>query len=262
MATIEVQEPAENTEQAEEQQQQEQQQQEQQQQEINTTDEKNIGDDENSDDDGNSDDTKEPAETNNEEKADESKVVEDTIKATKESTEEAAKTLSEKGIDYGALTAEYEEKGALSEDTYKKLADAGYPKAVVDTYIRGVEAANEAFVNSVYTVAGGKAEYDKLSNYIQSKGKDAVEGFNDALMNGSLSTVKMLINGFKAEMTLRNGTQKASVLGSGSPAGTSGFANEADMDKAMDDPRYGVDEEYTKQVTKRLSKSKFFSFGH
>ena len=253
MATIEVQEPAENTEQAEEQQQQEQQQQEQQQQENNTTDE-------NSNDD-NSDDTKEPAETNNEEKADESKVVEDTIKATKESVEEATKTLSEKGIDYGALTTEYEEKGALSEDTYKKLADAGYPKAVVDTYIRGVEAANEAFVNSVYTVAGGKAEYDKLSNYIQSKGKDAVEGFNDALMNGSLSTVKMLINGFKAEMTLRNGTQKASVLGSGSPAGTSGFANEADMDKAMDDPRYGVDEEYTKQVTKRLSKSKFFSFG-
>ena len=252
MATIEVQEPAENTEQAEEQQQQEQQQQEQQQ-ENNTTDE-------NSNDD-NSDDTKEPAETNNEEKADESKVVEDTIKATKESVEEATKTLSEKGIDYGALTTEYEEKGALSEDTYKKLADAGYPKAVVDTYIRGVEAANEAFVNSVYTVAGGKAEYDKLSNYIQSKGKDAVEGFNDALMNGSLSTVKMLINGFKAEMTLRNGTQKASVLGSGSPAGTSGFANEADMDKAMDDPRYGVDEEYTKQVTKRLSKSKFFSFG-
>lgn len=258
MATIEVQEPAENTEQAEEQQQQEQQ--EQQQQENNTTAEKNTGDDENSDD-GNSEDAKEPAETNNEEKADESKAVEDTIKATKESTEEAAKTLSEKGIDYGALTTEYEEKGALSEDTYKKLADAGYPKAVVDTYIRGVEAANEAFVNSVYTAAGGKTEYDKLSNYIQSKGKDAVEGFNDALMNGSLSTVKMLINGFKAEMTLRNGTQKASVLGSGSPAGTSGFTNEADMDKAMDDPRYGVDEEYTKQVTKRLSKSKFFSFG-
>lgn len=255
MATIEVQEPAENTEQAEEQQQQQEQQEQQQQQQ-----EKNTGDDENSDD-GNSEDAKEPAETNNEEKADESKVVEDTIKATKESTEEAAKTLSEKGIDYGTLTTEYEEKGALSEDTYKKLADAGYPKAVVDTYIRGVEAANEAFVNSVYTAAGGKTEYDKLSNYIQSKGKDAVEGFNDALMNGSLSTVKMLINGFKAEMTLRNGTQKASVLGSGSPAGTSGFANEADMDKAMDDPRYGVDEEYTKQVTKRLSKSKFFSFG-
>lgn len=260
MATIEVQEPAENTEQAEEQQQQEQQEQQQEQQENNTTDEKNTGNDENSDD-GNSEDAKEPAETNNEEKADESKAVEDTIKATKESTEEAAKTLSEKGIDYGALTTEYEEKGALSEDTYKKLADAGYPKAVVDTYIRGVEAANEAFVNSVYTAAGGKTEYDKLSNYIQSKGKDAVEGFNDALMNGSLSTVKMLINGFKAEMTLRNGTQKASVLGSGSPAGTSGFTNEADMDKAMDDPRYGVDEEYTKQVTKRLSKSKFFSFG-
>ena len=157
MATIEVQEPAENTEQAEEQQQQEQQEQQQEQQQENNTTDENSNDD-------NSDDTKEPAETNNEEKADESKVVEDTIKATRESVEEATKTLSEKGIDYGALTTEYEEKGALSEDTYKKLADAGYPKAVVDTYIRGIEAANEAFVNSVYTVAGGKDEYDELSD--------------------------------------------------------------------------------------------------
>lgn len=259
MATIEVQEPAETTENIDEMETMQQEQQE-------TTDETNTdkvetNTDNEGGDEGSSDDTKEPAETNNEEKADESKVVEDTLKATKESVDEATKTLSEKGIDYSALTNEYEEKGALSEDTYKKLADAGYPKAVVDTYIRGIEAANEAFVNSVYNIAGGKAEYDKLSNYIQSKGADAVEGFNDALMNGSLSTVKMLVNGFKAEMTLRNGTQKASVLGSGSPAGTSGFANEAAMDKAMDDPRYGVDEEYTKQVTKRLSKSKFFSFG-
>lgn len=256
MATIEVQEPVETDVDETMEQQQEQQE---------TTDETNTdkvetNTDNETSDEGNSDDTKEPAETN-EEKADESKVVEETLKATKESVDEATKTLSEKGIDYGALTTEYEEKGALSDDTYKQLADAGYPKAVVDTYIRGIEAANEAFVNSVYNIAGGKAEYDKLSNYIQSKGADAVEGFNDALMNGSLSTVKMLVNGFKAEMTLRNGTQKASVLGSGNPAGTSGFANEAAMDKAMDDPRYGVDEEYTKQVTKRLSKSKFFSFG-
>ena len=113
----------------------------------------------------------------------------------------------------------------------------------------------------MYAAAGGKDEYGKLSKYIESKGQDAVDGFNDAVMNGSLATVKMLIAGFKAEMTLRNGTQKASVLGGNSSVNSGGFANEAAMEKAMDDPRYGVDEEYTKTVTKRLSKSKFFSFG-
>ena len=255
MATIEVQEPAEQTE-------------EQQQETITETDttevEENAEQSEEKTDDSekeegvSDEDAKEPAP---QEEADESKALEETLKSTKESVDEASKTLAEKGIDYSALTQEYESNGELSEDTYKKLADAGYPKAVVDTYIRGVAAANEAFTNAVYNAAGGKAEYSKLSKYIESKGQDAVDGFNDALLNGSLSTVKMLINGFKAEMTLRNGTQKASVLGGGSPASTSGFANEAAMEKAMDDPRYGVDEEYTKNVTKRLSKSKFFSFG-
>ena len=240
MATIEVQEPAD--EQIEEQQDTNT--------ETDTTEEKVEEQEE----------TTEDSDGQEDEKADESKALDETLKATKESVDEASKTLSEKGIDYNVLTQEYEEKGALSEDTYKKLADAGYPKAVVDTYIRGVEAVNEAFTNSVYAAAGGKEEYGKLSKYIESKGQEAVDGFNDAVMNGSLSTVKMLIAGFKAEMTLRNGTQKASVLG-GNSGVTSGFANEAAMEKAMDDPRYGVDEEYTKTVTKRLSKSKFFSFG-
>ncbi len=256
MATIEVQEPAD--EQIEE------------QQEVNTetetdTDETVEPQEEKSEDSDNGEsesdeDAKEPA-PQEDEKADESKALDDTLKAAKESADEASKALSEKGIDYNALTQEYEEKGALSEDTYKKLADAGYPKAVVDTYIRGVAAAGEAFTSAVYAAAGGKDEYGKLSKYIESKGQDAVDGFNDAVMNGSLATVKMLIAGFKAEMTLRNGTQKASVLGGNSSVNSGGFANEAAMEKAMDDPRYGVDEEYTKTVTKRLSKSKFFSFG-
>lgn len=254
MATIEVQEPVE----------------EQEQQDTNTetdtevkdeVDEQEESTEDSEKENGESDeDAKEPA-PKEDEKADESKALEESLKATKESVDEAAKTLSEKGIDYNALTQEYEEKGVLSDETYKKLADAGYPKAVVDTYIRGIEAVNEGFATAVYAAAGGKEEYGKLAKYIESKGQEAVDGFNDAVMNGSLSTVKMLLAGFKAEMTLRNGTQKASVLGGGTGANTSGFANEAAMEKAMDDPRYGVDEEYTKMVTKRLSKSKFFSFG-
>lgn len=198
-------------------------------------------------------------ENQQDEKADDTKALEDSLKTTQQSVDEAAQVLQGKGIDYNALTDEYEANGVLSADTYKKLADAGYPKTVVDTFIRGVEAANEGYANAVFAMAGGKEGYSKLSSYIASQGQETVDAFNEAVMNGSLATVRMLVKGFQAEMTLRNGTAKKSVLGSGGGS-VGGYADEAAMAKALDDPRYGVDEAYTKSVTKRLSKSKFIQF--
>lgn len=194
-------------------------------------------------------------------KADSEKVLDDSVQQLKKSEDEASKTLADKGIDYDALTKEYDEKGELSADTYKKLADAGFPRTVVDTYIKGIEATAEGYVQAVYAAAGGAEEYAKLQRYVESKGSDSVDAFNDAVSNGSLATVKMLINGIQAEMKLRNGTTSKTIMGKGGSAVTSGFASEADMAKAMDDPRYGVDDAYTERVTKRLSKSKFITFG-
>ena len=258
MATIEVQEPAEN--------EQEQEQLENENVETDNNpaevEEKEAENEETSgDDEKDEEDTEVPEKVQDEDNAGGTSELDKTLEQTRESIDEASKTLSEKGIDYNALTQEYEEKGGLSADTYKKLADAGYPKAVVDTYIRGIEAANEGYTQAVYAAAGGQKEYAKLQSYVASKGKEAIDAFNDAVQNGSLATMKMLIGGLQAEMQVRNGTSRASVLGKGGSAATAGYANEDAMTKAMDDPRYGVDEEYTKAVTKRLSKTKFIKFG-
>lgn len=201
-----------------------------------------------------------PADHNEEESAANEQALEQNLKETKEAINDATALLNDKGLNYDALVSEYDQNGVLSEDTYKKLADAGYPKNVVDTFIRGVEATNEGFTNAVYGFAGGKAEYEKLTAYVTSKGKEAVDGFNTIITNGSLASVKMMINGLKAEMTMRSGTAKGSLLGGNSGGNMGGFANEAAMEKAMSDPRYGVDEAYTKAVEQRLIKSPFISF--
>lgn len=222
--------------------------------EVNNTDEETVD---------NQDDSEAAKDTEKEQdgKADETKAVEEVLKQTNASIEEAAKTLGDKGIDYNALSEEYAEKGELSKETYESLEKAGYPKAVVDTYIRGLEAANEGYTNAVMAVAGGQAEYEKVKNYVKSKGDAAVDAFNDVVNSGSLGAMQMLLSGLQAEMKMRNGTSKSTILGSGAPNASTGYANEAAMMKAMDDPRYGVDEDYTAEVTKRLSKSKFFQFG-
>lgn len=201
-----------------------------------------------------------PADQNNDEAAADEQALVDSIKETQEAVNNAAELLNDKGLNYDALVSEYDQNGALSEDTYKKLADAGYPKNVVDTFIRGVEAANTGFTNAVYGFAGGKEEYEKVTAYVTSKGKAEVEAFNSIITNGSLASVKMMINGLKAEMTMRNGTARGSLLGGNGGGIVGGFANEAAMEKAMSDPRYGVDAVYTKEVEQRLIKSPFISF--
>ena len=51
---------------------------------------------------------------------------------------EAAKVLSDKGLDFGAFSNEFAESGELSEASYEKLAAAGLPKGMVDQYIAAV----------------------------------------------------------------------------------------------------------------------------
>lgn len=193
-------------------------------------------------------------------KQDSDKVIEQSIKDTEKAIEEAEETLKAKGINYDELSEEYMNTGGLSDKTYGSLEKAGYPRSVVDTYIRGVAAVEEGFTQAVYAEAGGKEGYDKLATFVASRGQDTVDAFNDAIMSGSLSTVKMLIKGIKAQQQLRTGTSNPTILG-GSTGGTSGFANESEMTKAMNDERYGTDEDYTKSIAKRLSKTKFIQFG-
>lgn len=194
------------------------------------------------------------------EKTEEEAAVEQDVKEQQQAVEDAKGVLSEKGLDYDALTKEYEEHGALSNQTYADLAKAGFSKNMVDTFIAGIEAANDRFVNAVYGYAGGEAEYQKVAQYIGSKGKADVDSFNALLETGNLSAIKMVIAGAKAEMTLRNGTVNPSVIGGAAGVQVGGYANEMEMTKAMSDPRYGVDEAYTKTVQEKLSKSAFISF--
>ena len=186
--------------------------------------------------------------------------VEQEVQEQQKAVEDAKGVLEDKGLDYEALTKEYEEHGALSNQTYADLAKAGFSKSMVDTFIAGIEASNDRFVQQVYNYAGGEAEYQKLAQYIGSKGKADVDSFNALLETGNLSAIKMVIAGAKAEMTLRNGTSNPSVLGGANEVQVGGYANEAEMVKAMSDERYGMDEDYTKAVQAKLAKSNFIQF--
>lgn len=182
------------------------------------------------------------------------------IKEARDTEGQVKETLKAKDIDFDALSDEYLENGQLSDKTYETLDKAGFPKALVDAYIAGVEAKSEQVKTSILNSVGGQEEYNKIASYIQSKGNACVDAFNNLLDLGNVSSITMFLNGLKAEMTLNHGTSGRTILGRQGVVNKGGFATEAEMLKAMSDPRYKTDSNYRDQVVSKLKNSNLFSY--
>ena len=191
----------------------------------------------------------------------------DADKATKvfqeasKAEEEAKKALADKGLSFDDAAAEYERDGKLSERTYQDLEKAGFGRNLVDAYIAGVEARSNAVANTIMNSVGGQEAYNKIANYIASKGDSAIDAYNNLVEQGNVSAISMFLSGVQAEMTLKNGTSNRTIMGSQVSANVnSGYSSQDEMVKAMSDPRYESDMKYRQEVVNKLRNSNFFTF--
>lgn len=162
-----------------------------------------------------------------------------------------------------AIQREYEENEELSDASYAKLAEIGYTKAFIDSYIRGQEALVEQYVNSVVEYAGGRERFDALYSHLETHNPEAAQSLDNALTNRDLATVKAIINlagESRAKAFGRKPTR--SVTSRAIPAKPQdtkreGFADRSEMIKAMSDPRYRTDANYRRQVEQKVIDSNF-----
>ena len=166
--------------------------------------------------------------------------------------------LTKKGLDFNALAKEYADYGTLSEKSMKALAGAGYPKAVVDAYIEGLEAKTARFVDTVQGFAGGEKGFEQLKTFIKSQPQSVIDGFNAAIISGNLAQIRLTIEGIKASMTRTFGTTNPSIMGNAALGSAVGCTNPADMTRDMSDPRYQVDPVFTREVYQKVQHANFF----
>lgn len=167
--------------------------------------------------------------------------------------------LVAKGVDFTSLENEYMSTGTLSAESLAILDKAGYPKAVVDAYINGMQATATQFENFVYGVAGGKDEYAQIVGHIKTKGDAYIKSFNQALDRGDTVQIELMMNGIKSQLITERGTRNPSLMTKGGrPTGTiAGFTTRAEMVTAMSDPRYNREASYTKSVRAKMDVSTF-----
>ncbi len=183
-----------------------------------------------------------------------------------EEKSDEAVLLEVAGLDMSELSKEYMATGALSEESYAELAENGFPKDVVDAYIRGVKAASEeasvfaaADVAEIKGLAGGDTGYDALLKWaegvLSAEEKDA---YNSAVTGGNKHIAALAVRGLVARHEAEYGHDPELVNGGGLSRGDTagGYKNRSEMVAAMKDKRYGRDPEYTKEVEEKTLRSR------
>jgi hypothetical protein len=166
----------------------------------------------------------------------------------------AAEAVAAAKLDMSTLQQEFQAGGKLSDDSYAKLAAAGFDKAVVDAHIAGQVALAQQRDSEGFNLAGGQESFGKMTAWAQTALAPAdIEAFNSAV-TGTPAQMKQAITALKAQYEAAVGKDPALVSGgsAGDNSGEQPFASRAEVTTAMRDSRYKADPAYRAMVERRV----------
>lgn len=156
-----------------------------------------------------------------------------------------------------SASAEYAERGDLTEASYAALEKNGISRELVKTYVDGYKASQEANTNAIMSEVGGKDNYGAMTEWASGSLTDSeLAAFNRVVESNDADSAKMAIKGLYARFLSDGGSPVKLMQGQVAGSGITPFNSNAQMVDAMKDPRYGKDPAYRAQVEKRISISR------
>lgn len=170
---------------------------------------------------------------------------------------EVAAAVKTAGLDLAALNTEFATSGALSTDSYTKLAAAGYDKAFVDNYVAGQQALQTQFQAEVTAqTPGGAGKYGEMVEWAKSNlNPEQIAAYNTAVTTGSKEQAKLAVAGLGVAFTAAVGSEPALQGGRVSQASADVYASLAQMQVDMKDKRYKSDPAFRATVQAKLGRS-------
>ncbi|WP_018123378.1 capsid assembly protein [Desulfovibrio oxyclinae] len=180
---------------------------------------------------------------------------------------QVSEVLKGAGLDMTEFSKEFEENGQLSEESYRKLAEAGFGKELVDHTIGSLLGSNEVAeqlaetqIKDVKATVGGDEGYSKLMQWAKvNLSQSEQERYDKIMSSGDLDLIKMTVSGLKARYDADFGIDPKlrGGRGKGSPA-KDVFRSSQEVVEAMRDPRYGKDPAYTQEIAEKVARSDVF----
>lgn len=168
----------------------------------------------------------------------------------------ARKAVDAAGLDFDALSKEYWDTGKLDESSYTKLESKGIPRHLVDGFIRGQEAIIAQTKSAVFNEVGGEESYDSMITWASENLNPAeVAAYDAAVNSGDMNQITLAVKGLKARYDASEGVEPKVNIGGTTSKANDTFKSWAQVQKAMNDPRYSNDPAYIASVEAKLGRS-------
>lgn len=173
--------------------------------------------------------------------------------------------LTKAGLDPAQVATDFAGAGEISEDVYTKLAEAGYPREMVEAYRRGIQqtadtaaASAEVGVAEIKAAAGGEADYAKLQSWMASNMSEAdLTPYNEAVTSGDTAKAKAAVAEAAAKWRADVGVE-GDLLAGHAPSGQKGYNTEAEWLADMAKPEYKTSATFRSDVAAKIAASTIF----
>ncbi|BAQ94488.1 head assembly [uncultured phage_MedDCM-OCT-S39-C11] len=114
--------------------------------------------------------------------------------------------------------------------------------------------------DNMFDQVGGADKYQALMGWAsQNLNESRAESFNEALNSGNEGAILAQLKGIQYDHMMATGYEPKLTGGRAPTQDVRGFASEAQVVAAMQDPRYGSDPAYVKEVEQRIAASNVFN---
>ena len=189
----------------------------------------------------------------------------ETEEVTDETEEE---TTSEKSEAVSLLEAANEEFFAndksISDETLEKFSQLS-SQELVQAYIEMQKNAPQtesevdvttSEINKIQNSVGGEAQYDKLISWAGENLKaDEIKAFDALVGTGNAASIQLGVDALKAKYDNANGYEGRMLSGKAAENSGDIFKSQAQLVKAISDPRYDNDPAYRQEIVAKLDRS-------
>ena len=164
---------------------------------------------------------------------------------------------------------EWAEKGEISPETQEAIKEMS-GEEVMEAYTRinklvaeggyedpggDYEELGDAEVEAIQNAVGGEQAYQNMVGWAQENFTEGeIAAYDNALESGNLSTINLALQALYYRYSDANGTEGEMIQGKAASP-TEGFRSQAEVVRAMSDPRYDNDPAYRQDVYQKLEYS-------
>ena len=158
------------------------------------------------------------------------------------------------------LGKEFDESGAVSDEAIEKLSSMD-SKDLVAAYLKynaNAQAATlqQSQVNDIMATVGGAEAYTEMVSWAgQNLPAEEVADFNAVTATNNPVAIKFAVQALSAKWKGAEGYEAPLVTGRKAPSKSKAFRSQAELARAIADPRYSSDPAYRMDVEQKLARS-------